>query len=240
MSDISVSWLGVVDYDSATVLQRSIVEAKQSGRFPNSILMLEHPHTVTLGRRSDRTHVITDEKELTRMGGRIYDTDRGGEATYHGPGQLVLYPIIDLKSVDLTPVSYVRLLERSIISFLSELGVRAHTVAGETGVWVDGEPVEEKRPDVNPKGRKIAAIGVRITRGVTMHGLALNISSDTSYYQHIIPCGMPNLSVTSLEKEIGQVSEVKVCATNLAQSLAKELGQTINVCPDIYQLLNDS
>jgi lipoyl(octanoyl) transferase len=167
------------------------------------------------------------------FGIEVYETDRGGEVTYHGPGQLVGYPIIDVRAAGLGPVTYVRLLENSIIQTLAEFGVTAHLVDGETGVWVGGVPNEKRRSGINPLGRKIAAIGVRITDGISMHGFALNISTDMSYYQHIVPCGMPNLPVTSIQLETGKSLHVRDCAGIAAARLAANLERELKLSDHI-------
>ena len=199
--ELRAAWLGEIDYGSALDLQRLLVDKRKSRLIPDSILFLEHSHVVTLGRRADDTHLVTERSKLLAAGVEVFETDRGGEATYHGLGQLVGYPIIDVRMAKLGPVTYVRMLEKSIIETLVEYGIDAHLVDGETGVWVDGVPNEKRDTERNPQGRKIAAIGVRISNGVTMHGFALNVSTDLSYFQHIIPCGMPDLPFTSIEIE---------------------------------------
>jgi lipoyl(octanoyl) transferase len=176
-----------------------------------------------LGRRADDSHLVTARDELQNAGVAIFETDRGGEATYHGPGQLIGYPIIDVRVAKLGPVTYVRMLEQSIIETLNEYGIDAHLVEGETGVWVDGVPDEKRDPERNPQGKKIAAIGVRISGGVTMHGFALNVSTDLSYFRHIIPCGMPDLPFTSIELESGEPAEVQQTAGLIAEKLAANL-----------------
>lgn len=225
---LRATWLGTTEYGAALDLQRKLVEQRKQDLVPDSLLMLEHPNVVTLGRRADETHLVTDRQALERLGVQIYETDRGGEATFHGPGQLVAYPILDVRSANLGPVAYVRMLERTIIEALSEYGITAHLVDGETGVWVDGVPDEKRVDDRNPKGKKIAAIGVRISGGVTMHGLALNVSTDLRYFQHIIPCGMPDLPFTSVEEELGSPVGVRECADVLAGKLADYLGKTLD------------
>ena len=228
-SELRAIWLGNVDYVSSVELQRSMVEARKSGLLPDSILLLEHPHIFTLGRKADKSHVLSGKSTLRMFGIEVHETDRGGEVTYHGPGQLVGYPIIDVRAADLGPVTYVRLLEKSIIQTLAEFGVTAHLVDGETGVWVGGVPNEKRRSGINPLGRKIAAIGVRITDGISMHGFALNISSDMSYYQHIVPCGMPNLPVTSVHMETGKSLHVQDCATVAATRLSVNLERELKL-----------
>lgn len=221
-------WLGTVGYGSALDLQRSMLNARKSGDIPDTLLLLEHPHVVTLGRRADDTHLVTERSGLEAAGVEIFETDRGGEATYHGPGQLVGYPIIDVRVAKLGPVTYVRMLEKSIIETLVEFGIDADLVDGETGVWVDGVPNAKRNPDTNPVGKKIAAIGVRISGGVTMHGFALNVSTDLAYFEHIIPCGMPDLPFTSIALESGRDTSLRDCANVIADKLAANLSQEIS------------
>lgn len=220
---LRATWLGTVEYGTALELQRSVVDARKSDSIPDSVLLLEHPHVITLGRRASESHVLTDLEELKNAGVEVHETDRGGEATYHGPGQLVGYPVIDVRAAELGPVAFVRMLERSVVETLAELGVKAHLVDGETGVWAGGVPNEKRLRGINPAGKKIAAIGVRITGGVSMHGFALNVSTDTSYFQHIIPCGMPDLPITSIEMETGTSISVLDCARVAAEKLAANL-----------------
>ena len=226
--ELRTRWLGTVDYGPALDLQRSTLDARKSGDIPDTVLLLEHPHVITLGSRADDTHLVTDRSGLEAAGVEIFETDRGGEATYHGPGQLVGYPIIDVRVAKLGPVTYVRMLEKSIIETLAEFGVDAHLVDGETGVWVDGVPNEKRNPGVNPDGRKIAAIGVRISGGVTMHGFALNISTDLAYFEHIIPCGMPDLPFTSIALESGRDISLRDCVDVVAEKLAANLSRELN------------
>ena len=221
--ELRASWLGTVGYGAALELQRSVLARRKSDEISDSLLLLEHPHVVTLGRRADDSHLVTDRDKLIAADVEIFETDRGGEATYHGPGQLVGYPIIDVRVAKLGPVTYVRMLEKSIIATLGEYGIDAHLIDGETGVWVDGVPDEKRDPQRNPQGKKIAAIGVRISGGVTMHGFALNVSTDLSYFLHIIPCGMPDLPFTSIELESGTSVSVSDCATLIAGKLATNL-----------------
>jgi lipoyl(octanoyl) transferase len=225
--ELQASWLGTVEYGSALETQRSVVEQRKTGSHHDSLLLLEHPHVVTLGRRADDNHLVSTRAELDSAGVDIFETDRGGEATYHGPGQLVGYPIIDVRVANLGPVTYVRMLEKSLIEALADFGVNAHLVDGETGVWVGGIADEKRDPSSNPSGKKIAAIGVRITSGVTMHGFALNVSTDLKYFQHIIPCGMPDLPFTSIELETGKEVSVKKCGEIVSRKLASNLGKKL-------------
>jgi lipoyl(octanoyl) transferase len=220
--------LGTLDYGSALELQRTTLAARKSDSIPDTLLLLEHPHVVTLGRRADDSHLVTERTELEATGVEIFETDRGGEATYHGPGQLVGYPILDVRVAKLGPVTYVRMLEITIIETLAEYAIEAHVIDGETGVWVGGIPNEKHQPGVNPEGKKIAAIGVRISGGVTMHGFALNVSTDLPYFQHIIPCGMPDLPFTTMEIESGRAIPVNECANTFATVFARNLNRTLN------------
>ena len=200
---LRASWLGRVPYRPTYELQRSLMAQRKADEIPDTLLLLEHDHVFTLGRRADETHLTTSAAAILDDDGEVIETDRGGEATYHGPGQLVAYPIISVRALKLGPVAYVRLLEETVIQLLLEYGIRGHRVVGKTGVWIDGEPGSKPADGENPTGRKIAAVGVRISGGVAMHGLALNVNTDLRYYLHIVPCGMPGLDMTSILEESG-------------------------------------
>lgn len=175
--------LGRIGYGEALELQRRLVEQRQQGRIPDQLLLLEHPHVVTLGRGGDKSHLLASEEALRRAGVSFYHTDRGGDITYHGPGQVVGYPILDLREWKRDVTAYVRAVEQVLIGMLAEFGITAGRVAGKTGVWVEGA--------------KVAAIGIHISRWVTSHGFALNLTTDLSYFGYIVPCGLPN-PVTSM------------------------------------------
>jgi lipoate-protein ligase B len=217
----------MVRYSDALALQRRLLENRQAGRVPDTLLLLEHPHVFTLGRRADRGQVLADAETLRSIQAEVVETDRGGEATYHGPGQLVTYPVISLREAGLGPVAYVRLLEEAVIATLRQYGVAGHRVAGRTGVWVGGEPGAMPPQGEAPKGAKIAAIGVRVSAGVAMHGFALNVATDLSNFSYIVPCGMPGLSVASiasLTRRSPAVREIgEVAAANLARLLQRPL-----------------
>ncbi|MEC9292894.1 MAG: lipoyl(octanoyl) transferase LipB [Chloroflexota bacterium] len=219
--------IGTVEYGKALDIQRFFHTRRKGNSTPDFLLLLEHDHVITVGRRADKSHVSADKETLDNLGLQVFDTDRGGEASYHGPGQVVGYPIINLRALSISPVKYVRILELSIVDTLNTLGIQAHLVDGETGVWVGGTPNEKRQSGVNPGGRKIAAIGVRISDGVSMHGFALNVSTDLSYFAHIIPCGMPNLAVTSVQAEIGTVISVEDCAEIIASKVAEKLDRNL-------------
>ena len=177
-------WLGTVEYLHARELQDVLVNRVHDGESPNTLLLLEHHHVYTRGRLSRDHHLITPEYELTASGIPVHETDRGGQITYHGPGQLVGYPIINLRQLGIGPLQYVRTLEQTIIDTLAGFSIPAHTEPGLTGVWT--------------AGGKIAAIGVKISRGIAFHGFALNVTTDLSYYRHIIPCGITDRPVTPM------------------------------------------
>ena len=185
----SVIQLGVVPYSDALELQRLLHREVADGLRPDTLVLLEHPHVYTLGRRGVYDDILVSSDRMDRLGIEVHETDRGGEVTYHGPGQLVAYPIINLRRWGGGPLKYVRALERTIIAALAELGITAQAEGHPTGVWVED--------------RKIAAIGVKVGRRVTTHGFALNVSTDLSYFEKIVPCGMPGARVTSVSRELG-------------------------------------
>ncbi len=221
------AWLGRVGYSEALTLQRSLFEARKAGSIPDTLLTLEHDPVYTLGRRASQQDVLADAGVLEAIGAEVVETDRGGEVTYHGPGQLVMYPIISIREAELGPVTYVRILEQVVIDALSHYGVQGHRVVGKTGVWVGGEPGSKPSEGAIPAGRKIAAMGVRVSNGVAMHGLALNIATDLAYFGHIVPCGMPLLPVTSIAQEAGKSPKLPEVANfasaRLAELLLREL-----------------
>ena len=192
--------LGLVDYLRAWDMQKALVQKVVEGVEPDTLLLLQHPHTYTIGRRGQREDVLLSEAELQGLGVSVYDVDRGGEATYHGPGQLVAYPIVNIRPFG-GPVKFVRTLEQVMISTLADYGIGASTKEGCTGVWA-GED-------------KIGAIGLKVSRGVASHGLSLNVNPDLGYYEHVIPCGSPEITVTSMEKQLSQAVDVDAVAYTL-------------------------
>jgi lipoyl(octanoyl) transferase len=193
---ILVRRLGTIDYQAALTLQADLVEQRKQGLIPDQLLLLEHPPVITLGvrTRNDRSHVLQTEASLAAMGVALYETGRGGDVTYHGPGQLVGYPIVDLKPDRCDVHRYVRDLEDVLIRAAAEFGVVAGRIEGLTGIWV------------GPAGHqaKLAAIGVRIARWVTSHGFALNVNTNLSHFGLIVPCGIVDKGVTSLERLLGR------------------------------------
>ena len=183
---------GLLEYLEAWELQRNLARQVHEGSQPRTLLLLEHPAVYTIGRRGDRRDVRLDDDQLSRTGIPIHEVDRGGQVTYHGPGQLVAYPIIDLQGWG-GPVKYVRTLEQVIINTLADFGVAADLVEGLTGVWAC--PESSRKACLEPS-RKIAAIGVKISRGVSYHGFAINANVDLSPFHHIVPCGISDGAVT--------------------------------------------
>ena len=177
--------LGRVDYQRAFELQQQLVEDRKHDQIPDQFLIVEHPHTITMGRNGHTEHLLAGPDALERAGISFHETDRGGDVTYHGPGQIVGYPIVDLRSWRRDVVTYVRSIEQVLIDALADFGITAGRLHGCTGVWVAGE--------------KIAAIGVHISRWITSHGFALNHTTDLSYFRYIVPCGLAK-PVTSMAK----------------------------------------
>lgn len=204
-SALVASWLGTVDYGSAWSWQRELFLERLEEERPDTLMLLEHPHTYTLGRRATDEDLVYSEAERAHRGIALYEVDRGGRATYHGPGQLVGYPIMALgERYDV--VAYLRKLEGVLIDTVADLGVEAHRDPANTGVWVGSN--------------KIGAIGVKITRGITMHGFALNVSTDLQMFSGIVPCGIRDRWVTSVENETGVRHAVKEVAERAAAHLA--------------------
>jgi lipoate-protein ligase B len=195
---------GLVAFDEALELQRQAVEScAETG--VATLLLLEHPPTYTLGSRSDASQIIAGAGELKNLGVRVHHTNRGGEATFHGPGQLVGYPILNLRIWGQGPVWYVRSLEEALIRALAEFGVDGERRCGHPGVW---------RGDA-----KIASIGVHVSRGITSHGFALNIDPDLTYFDHIVPCGIPGLRVTSVREVAGGAPPMDAAMDALERAL---------------------
>jgi lipoyl(octanoyl) transferase len=205
---VSFRDLGRMEYQQAWDLQEELLRqnigCKTEGRpTTHHLLFVEHPPVYTLGKSGKREHVLIGEEEMRERKIEFYQTNRGGDITYHGPGQLVGYPIFDLERFYTDIGRYLRELEEVIILTLADYGLNGERSKGETGVWLD--------PDVPGKARKICAMGVRCSRWVTMHGFALNVQTDLSYFGHIVPCGIADKSVTSLEQELGyKPSEAEV------------------------------
>jgi lipoyl(octanoyl) transferase len=188
---LEVRRLGLVPYDDGVRLQAELVRRRRAGEIPDTLLLLEHPHVITLGTGSQESHVLLSADERAQRGIELFESGRGGDVTYHGPGQLVGYPILDLKPDRCDLHRYLRDLETVLIGALGTFGIDAVRVAGLTGVWVEG--------------RKLAAIGVRVSSGwITSHGFALNVATDLSYFGAIVPCGITDRGVGSIREETGR------------------------------------
>ncbi len=201
--------LGLVEYQRAWDLQRQLVERVHQGEQPDTLLLLEHPHVYTLGRSGQASQVLVGPDQLARLGASLFWVDRGGESTYHGPGQLVGYPVVNIRGWG-GPIQYVRTLEQIIVDTLADFGIRAGTVPGLTGVWVGQE--------------KIAAIGVKVSRGITSHGFALNVNTDLSYFQYIIPCGIQDRGVTSMARLLDRPVDVDEVCQHLVWYFGRRMG----------------
>ncbi len=212
---LEVRNLGSVPYADALALQADLVVRRRTGDVPDQLLLLQHPHVITLGTGSSRSHVLADESRRRELGVDLVEVGRGGDVTYHGPGQLVGYPILDLKPDRQDVHRYLRDLEAVLIQTLGELGICGEPLPDLTGVWVEG--------------RKIAAIGVRVSSGwITSHGFALNVSNDLSYFETIVPCGIPNVSVTSVSEELGQQVRVTDLLGIVSKAFSEIFGCSIS------------
>jgi lipoyl(octanoyl) transferase len=217
---INVLYLGRVDYAIALELQQTLVRLVKEGRISHTLLLLEHPPVITLGRNAGAQNIVASREFLTANGVELHETDRGGDVTFHGPGQLVGYPIFDLRAFEprIGAVDFVRKLEEVLIRTCGDLGVVTERVPGLTGVWTQNEVPG-----------KIAAIGVHISRAVTSHGFALNVNTNLDYFKLIVPCGIADKPVTSLEQEMAQSPisrDRKVPALeDLAQQVARNFGR---------------
>jgi lipoyl(octanoyl) transferase len=200
--------LGRSRYGEALAVQKDLVEQRKQGLIGDQLLIVEHPHVITLGRNGHRENLLANEEVLRRAGIEFHPSDRGGDITYHGPGQIVGYPIFDLREWKRDVVEYVRTVEQAIIDALAAFGIQAGRVQGLTGVWV--------------KEKKIAAIGIHISRWVTSHGFALNHTTDLSYFQYIVPCGLTK-PVTSM-RELGSPASREEVKGELARQFARAFG----------------
>ena len=208
--EVDVRRLGRIGYDRAWDLQREVVMARQAGAAPDTLLLLEHPPVITLGRSGDAAHLLGNEEELERRGVEFVATDRGGDITFHGPGQIVGYAIVDLAARGRDLHRYLRDLESVLILALEEFGLRAGRVEGLTGVWVGDA--------------KVAAIGIRVSRWVTHHGFALNVDPDLSYFDLIVPCGIADRRVTSMAALLGHAVDRDRAEHALARAFTEVFG----------------
>jgi lipoate-protein ligase B len=207
--------LGLMGYAEAWMLQKRVVAARKAHAIEDVLLLCEHPHVITQGRNGKREHLLASEHVLQQKGVEFHATDRGGDITYHGPGQIVGYPILNLGAIRRDVVWYVRMLEEVMIRATLEFGITAERVEGKTGIWVRYENAEEK----------VAAIGVHISRWVTSHGFAYNVSTDLRYFDLIVPCGIADSKATSLERLLGR----SVRREEIAPRIAKHFGEVFGL-----------
>jgi lipoyl(octanoyl) transferase len=207
--------LGLIGYAEAWALQKRIVAARKAGAIEDVLLLCEHPHVITQGRNGKRENLLASENVLRQKGVEFHATDRGGDITYHGPGQIVGYPILNLAAIRRDVVWYVRMLEETMIRATAEFGIVAARVPGKTGIWVQSGATEEK----------LAAIGVHLSRWVTSHGFAYNVSTDLRFFDLIVPCGIAERKPTSLEKLLGR----SVTREEVAPRTAKHLGEVFGL-----------
>jgi lipoyl(octanoyl) transferase len=211
MTVCETSFLGLTPYDEAHALQDGLVERRKRDEIPDQLLLLEHPHVITLGRAANRANVLADDVTRARLGVGLFETGRGGDVTYHGPGQLVGYPIIKLLPGHQDIRRYVRNIQEVLVRSARDFGVESEPRGGDhVGVWVGDD--------------KLAAIGVRVSRWVTMHGFAFNVATDLNYFQLIIPCGIRGHGVTSLQKLLGRPVDMVA----VARSVTRHFGEVFN------------
>ena len=212
MRELAVRRLGTVTYADGLALQQTLVEDRRADRIPDTLVLLEHPHVLTLGVKRDaaRAHVVASPDVLQARGVDVYEAGRGGDITYHGPGQLVAYPILDLRPDRQDVHRYVRDLEEVMIRLSAGYGLAAGRIAGLSGTWIGD--------------RKIGAVGIRISRWITSHGIAFNVTTDLSYFDLIVPCGIADKSVTSLARELGREVAMSEVEDRFAKRFAEVFG----------------
>jgi lipoyl(octanoyl) transferase len=223
---VHFSDLGMIDYKQAWDLQEKLfatavqrkIDLRKGIEVPateNHLLFCEHPHVYTLGKSGSLDHLLLNEAQLAEHAASFYKINRGGDITYHGPGQLVGYPIFDLDYFFTDIHKYMRFLEESVILTLAEYGIKGERFAGMTGVWIEPE---------TDRARKICAMGVKCSRWVTMHGIGFNINSDLTYFNHIVPCGIDDKAVTSMQKELGFAMNFQEVSSVLKEKMAHQFG----------------
>ncbi len=226
MNVCSIVDLGLSPYAEAWELQKRVVAARKAGAIEDVLLFCEHPHVITLGRSGNRANLLASENILRQKGVEYFETTRGGDITYHGPGQIVGYPILNLGAIRRDVVWYVRTLEEAMVRATAELGIAARREPGKTGIWVDMQervstPSSQNAQRIEETAGKLAAIGVHISRWVTSHGFAYNVSTDLRYFELIVPCGIAGRKATSLEKLLQR----NVSLAEIKPILAKHVGE---------------
>jgi lipoyl(octanoyl) transferase len=232
---IQYLYLGRVEYDEGLRLQAEMAGLVAEGRAGNVLLLLEHPPVLTLGRNAKRENILASEEMLKRRGVTVHEINRGGDVTYHGPGQLVGYPIFDLHTLRtesggrMGPVDFVRGMEEALIRLCGEFGVKAGRICGLTGVWCPAAGPADSSPSEGRSGkeRKIGAIGIHVARGITSHGFAFNVTTEMKDFDLIIPCGIPDHAVTSLAREV-ENPEALPALEELAHLAAREFGRVFD------------
>ncbi len=231
---IQYLYLGRVAYDEALRLQAEIADLRLQGRVENVLLLLEHPPVLTLGRNANRSNVLASDELLASRGVTLHEINRGGDVTYHGPGQLIGYPIFDLRSLQNTaggrlgPVDFVRKMEESLIRLCGVYGVHAGRIPGLTGVWCGlDQPQPSSKSLPSTAGRKIGAIGIHVSRGITSHGFAFNVTTDLRDFQLINPCGITDRPVTSLEREVAKPADLPTLES-IAHQAARQFGSVFS------------
>lgn len=222
---ISVLQLGSIDYATGLRLQQKLIELRKESRTGDVLLLLEHTPVITLGRNAKSANIVASPELLSQRGVEVFECDRGGDVTFHGPGQLVAYPIFDLRGLPseiagrktLGVIEYVRRLEEVLIRTCAEFGIPTKRIPGLTGVWTDEQ---------NPSRRegKIAALGVHISGGITSHGIALNVNTDLTFFNLIVPCGITSKPVTSMQKELGRALPLQ----DVAHALSRNFGMVLH------------
>jgi lipoyl(octanoyl) transferase len=227
MSLCSIVDLGLIPYAEAWDLQKRIAAARKAGAIDDVLLFCEHPHVITLGRSGNRANLLASENVLRQKSVEYFETTRGGDITYHGPGQIVGYPILNLGAIRRDVVWYVRTLEEAMIRATAELGIAARREPGKTGIWVDAQEriSTESAQREEETAEKLAAIGVHISRWVTSHGFAYNVATDLRYFEMIVPCGIADRKATSLEKLLGR----NVSLAEIKPLLAKHVGEVFGL-----------
>jgi lipoyl(octanoyl) transferase len=233
MKELLVIDLGLIEYAAALEVQHRVAAARKAGAVADVLLLCEHPHVITLGRSGKISNLRAPDELLKRMGVSFFETNRGGDITYHGPGQLVGYPILNLAEIRRDVAWYVRSLEESMIRATAEFGIASKRVPGCTGVWVDvhveaAKEVEEVKASKDEE--KLAAIGVHLSRWVTSHGIAYNVSTDLRYFDLIVPCGIAGKRATSLEKLLRRRVEMKEAAPRVTAHFSEIFGLTPRMC----------
>lgn len=215
---LRIMHLGRMGYRECWALQREMLEQRHDGTIPDTLLLTEHPPVYTLGTSSDPHHLLAGEEDLRNLGAEVVEVDRGGDVTFHGPGQLVGYPIFDLTQHGQDLARYLRMLEETIIRVLRRYDIAGSRTPGYTGVWVGGD--------------KICAIGIKASRWISMHGFALNVNTDLAYFRHIIPCGIFERGVTSMQDLLGSAQDLHAVEAAVARECADVFG--LDLSPGVF------